>query len=523
MKKKLPVGIQTFRDIRDPKENYVYIDKTDIALSLIQNGRYYFLSRPRRFGKSLFLDTLSEIFQGNKGLFEGLSIYDQWDWSQQSPVVHISFASGEYNNRQDVLANINILLHKSSQAYNVEVEDIYKTQAGKYLQALVHALYVKYGTKVAILIDEYDKPILDNIHKEDKTAATEARDVLRGFYSAIKDSDEYLRFVFITGVSKFSKLNLFSGLNNMEDITLRHDCATITGYTHADILQHFDDYLAGADMEEVRRWYNGYNYFGEPIYNPFDILLFLSSGCEFSNYWWETGNPSFLIELLRKKPYFLPDVENIEVTEETLNALDVETIDLVALLWQTGYLTFHSKRKLVGRTIYRLKIPNLEIQISLNQLFVNTLTEIGHGMLKQQNSSAQSLLDGDLSSLRSSLIGLFAAIPYSNYTSSPISRYEGYYASVVFTFLASLGFDVTAEDTTNLGRIDMTLRAEHAVYIFEFKVDMPAESAIHQIRTKKYYEKYLSECKPVYLIGIQFSSAERNITGFEWEQFERNE
>jgi hypothetical protein len=249
MKKKLPIGIQTFEKIRDPRHNYVYIDKTGIALELIENGTYYFLSRPRRFGKSLFLDTLSEIFKGSKHLFEGLEIYDKWDWADTSPVIRISFAVGDFSSLDGINFRIKSILDENCNNLGIPQPAADMVQAGDYFKKVIRTVSEKYSAKVVILIDEYDKPILDNIHLDDKTPATDARSVLREFYSAIKDSDEFIRFVFITGVSKFSKLNLFSGLNNLNDITIDPDYATITGYTHADIQEQFTDYLGGVNLK----------------------------------------------------------------------------------------------------------------------------------------------------------------------------------------------------------------------------------------------------------------------------------
>jgi len=517
-RKKLPIGIQSFKNIRDPKENYVYIDKTSIAYQMIESGKYYFLSRPRRFGKSLFLSTLSEIFKGHKEYFEGLYIYDKWNWEEKFPVVEISFSSGGFKDIESTKTVIYKILDRNCQKLGIDKKECYSGVPGIYFQELIYSAYKKYNQKVVVLIDEYDKPVLDNIGTEDKTISYQARDILRDFYSAIKDSDPYLRFVFLTGVSKFSKLNLFSGLNNLEDITIDDRFATITGYTHDDLKEKFSDYTGDVDLEKVKKWYNGYNYFGEPIYNPFDILLFFSKGGEYKNYWWQTGNPSFLIKILKQGKHYLPDLENMVVSEEVLNAFDVEQIDILALLWQTGYLTFDKKILLIDEVNYKLKVPNLEIQKSLNALFFNYLTNMDRGYSVKRRQIIGSLLENDFNSFQQELKSLFAAIPYDNYVNNNISVYEGYYASVIFAFLSSLGFEVRTEDHTNPGRVDMTMIGPDSIFIIEFKVDMPGESAIYQIENKKYYEKYLSENKKIYLVGIQFDSEERNIVGFEWKR-----
>jgi hypothetical protein len=516
MKKKLPIGIQTFRDIRNPSDNYVYIDKTATALELIQSGRYYFLSRPRRFGKSLFLDTLSEIFKGSKHLFEGLEIYDKWDWADTSPVIRISFAVGDFSSLDGINFRIKSILDENCNNLGIPQPAADMVQAGDYFKKVIRTVSEKYSVKVVILIDEYDKPILDNIHLDDKTPATDARSVLREFYSAIKDSDEFIRFVFITGVSKFSKLNLFSGLNNLNDITIDPDYATITGYTHADIQEQFTDYLGGVNLEKVKSWYNGYNYFGEPIYNPFDILLFFSKKASFSNYWWETGNPSFLIEILKKKKHYLPELENIVVSSGTLSSFDVESIDIVALLWQTGYLTFDKEIEEAGFKSYKMKVPNVEVMQSLNTLFIDYLTGLDARLTSKQLECVRAVISADMQRLEQSIRSLFASIAHQNYSNNPVAEYEGYYASVMFTFLSSLGFHAVAEETTNLGRIDLALKAENGVFLFEFKVDAKEEAALMQIKEKKYHEKHLGS-KPVYLIGMHFCSTERNISAFDWE------
>jgi hypothetical protein len=514
MKKKLPIGIQAFEKIRDPEHNYVYVDKTRIALELLQNGTYYFLSRPRRFGKSLFLDTLSEIFKGSKHLFHGLYIYGQYDWSQTFPVINISFATGDCSTKQKLEDRIVSILKRAIGELNLDYDTCFDKQLGTFLENIIRQAYTLHGQQVVVLIDEYDKPILDNIETE---MAGEAREVLRVFYSAIKSSDQYIRFAMLTGVSKFSKLSLFSGLNNLNDITIDSKYSTITGYTHQDFIDHFAGYLNGLDLEEVRRWYNGYNFLGEPIYNPYDVLLFLSKEGKFSNYWWNTGSPSFLIKMLRTGRYYLPELENIIVGEETLNAFDVDRIDIVALLWQTGYLTFDREIRVADFISFKMKVPNIEVQNSLNALFLDYLTNLSGEARSKQLAAVQALLNGDLTSIESSIRSLFASIPYNNYVNNTIAEYEGYYASVMFVFLASLGFAIIAEDTTNRGRIDLALKVPGRTYIVEFKVDMPTETAMHQIRTKKYYEKYLAEGVEICLVGIHFSSEEKNIASMEWE------
>ena len=508
--KKLPIGIQTFSKIID--ENCYYVDKTQIALKLIQSGSFYFLSRPRRFGKSLFLDTLSEIFLGNKELFKGLYIYDKYDFKPH-PVIRISFGSGDYSlNEHQIFDEFKKIVKRNERELKVKCDenDNYKS----CFEDLIYRAYKKYNEKVVILIDEYDKPILDNITNQEK--AKTSRDILKNFYGVIKDSDRYIRFVFITGVSKFSKLNLFSGLNNLEDITINREYAEICGYSHRDLETVFKERLEGVDLETVRRWYNGYNYFGDKLYNPFDILLFISNRHEFRNYWWGTGNPSFLIDKLKEENYYIPELEHSFVSEEGLEAFDVDYIDIKALLWQTGYLTFEKYFYENERRYYKLKVPNLEIQFSLNELFIDYLTKQRHEKIKFSLNLHKCLRENNIEGFIGILKTIFSSIPYTNYANNIISRYEGYYSSVVFVYLMALGYEVIPEDITSKGRIDLTLKTKDKILIIEFKVDSK-EEPIEQIKIKRYYEKYLNENKKVYLSGIKFDSKERNIISHDIE------
>lgn len=512
MLKKLPIGIQTLSHIIE--DGYVYVDKTAIALQLIQSGKYYFLSRPRRFGKSLFLDTLKEIFEGNKALFQGLYIEDKWNFDHKYPVIRISFGTGVNKSTDDLERSIRWILSRTEN--DLELKCTQGTNSKECLEELLRQAYEKYGHKAIILIDEYDKPILDNI--TDKETARAIRDKMKDFYSVIKDNDQYLQFVFITGVSKFSKLNLFSGLNNLNDITLDARYGNICGYTHHNLLTEFGAHLAGVDMNKVQEWYNGYNYFGERVYNPFDVLLFIDKGFEFKNYWWSTGNPTFLIDLIYAKDYAVPDLENYVATEAILDSFDVDSIELEPLLWQTGYLTIKEKFTERDRIKYRLEIPNREIQHSLNDFFIDVLTTQKSEKLAIQDKIYEVLKAADLEGLKNILISMFASIPYQNFTNNKIANYEGYYASVIYAYFASLGFPTSPEDKTNQGSIDLSVLVDDKAYVFEFKVvDSPSGQALRQIKEKNYHQKYLP-FKYRYLIGMEFSRTERNIVRFEWEE-----
>ncbi len=510
--KKLPIGIQTFSKIIEG--NYLYVDKTKIALKLIEKGNYYFLSRPRRFGKSLFLDTLSEIFLGNKEYFKGLYIYDKYDFKPH-PVIKISFGSGDYSEEEIIYNELEYILQSNIKNLKVNCANIKNYKSS--FRELIETVYEKYNSKVVVLIDEYDKPILDNI--TNPKMAIKARSILRNFYGVIKDSDRYLRFAFITGVSKFSKLNLFSGLNNIEDITINPDYAEICGYTHRDLETIFKEHLECVDLELVKKWYNGYNYLGETLYNPFDILLFISNSHQFRNYWWNTGNPKFLIDKLKEDSYYIPDLENAVISEESLEAFDIDYIDIRALLWQTGYLTFDKRfTDEIGAISYKLKVPNLEVQLSLNQLLIDYLTNQRQEKTRYRLKMQDSLRKNDLKGFLETLKTIFSSIPYNNYANKIISKYEGYYSSVIFVYLMALGYDVIPEDVTNKGRIDLTLITKDKILIIEFKVDSK-EEPINQIKERKYYEKYLNKNKKIYLVGINFDSNEKNIGNYKIEDY----
>jgi len=504
---KLPIGIQTFSEIRE--ENYLYIDKTSLALELIENYKYAFLSRPRRFGKSLFLDTLRNIFEAKKELFEGLAIYDKWNWQESFPIIKIDW-SGSFKSLEETKSRALQILKNNQERLGVECE--FQDSPSGCLEELIRKTSQKYNKRVVVLIDEYDKPILDNLNNP--KLALENRDFLRGFYVMLKANDEFIRFAFLTGISKFSKANIFSGLNNISDISLKPKYATICGYTQENLENDFKEHLKGANLEQVKEWYNGYNFLGDKVYNPFDILQFIDNGFLFRNYWWESGNPSFLITLLKQKPYNIPELENITLGDELLNSFDIEQLRLEVLLFQSGYLTIDkfTNDPLFGINEYKLKVPNKEVNISLNRLFLDYLTT----NIKVDKKIVKALLEANLEEFKNIFSSLFASIAYNNYVKNQIGEYEGYYASVFYAYLAASGLTIVAEDVTSSGRIDITILLQDKVYIIEFKVGK--ESALTQIKEKKYYKKYLNQNKEIYLIGINFDKESRNIASFEWER-----
>ena len=510
--KKLPIGISTFREIRE--DDYVYIDKTKEAYEVITNYKYVFLSRPRRFGKSLFLDTLKEIFEGNKELFKGLYIYDKWDFSQKYPVIKISWA-GNFQSLETLKSRAYSIFKDNQRRLGIVCED--KEDMASCFDELIKGAYRKYNQRVVILIDEYDKPILDVI--EDIEQARKNREYLKGLYSIIKDNDAYIKFAFLTGVSKFSKASIFSGLNMLKDISLNPRFGNICGYTQKDIETCFSEHLEGVDLERVRDWYNGYYFLKDKLYNPFDILNFIEENYVFRNYWFETGTPSFLIKLIKENRYFLPRLSDIVVDDRLISSFDIEKLDIEVILYQSGYLTIDRMRqRRRGGIEYILRFPNEEVKTSFNDYIIDYLFDQTQVRSRFQDNLYDALADGDMEKFKQSLISIFASIPYTYYIKNKIEEYEGFYASVVYVYLQSLGFEIIGEDVTNHGRIDLSVSLKDKVYIIEFKVDGEKGEALRQIKDRKYHEKYLDKYNKIYLVGIEFSSKEKNVVNFEWEE-----
>ncbi|MBK1717564.1 ATP-binding protein [Thiocystis violacea] len=510
-RKKLPIGIQTFRVIREG--DWYYVDKTAFALSLIESGRHYFLSRPRRFGKSLFIDTLAELFAGSEPLFRGLAVHDRWDWSVRYPVIRLSFAAGVLHSRSDLDEKIAELLDENERRLGVKGD--YPSISGRFSE-LIRLAHEAHGEPVVVLVDEYDKPILDNLTRPE--IAGEMRDGLRNLYSVIKSADAQIRFAFLTGVSKFSKVSIFSGLNNLHDITVSREHSSICGYTEADLDTVFAPELEGLDRDRIRRWYNGYNWTGESVYNPFDLLLLLRER-QFRPWWFETGTPTFLIDLLTQRGFFTPDLARLRADEALLSAFDVDHMAPEALLWQTGYLTFTATRQIGARIEYTLGYPNLEVESALNDVLAKAL--IGHPARASELASRlyDLLFANDLAGLHRHFESLFASIPHQWHDTNPIARYEGYYASVFYSHLAALGLDLRVEDSCSAGRLDLALRFEGRIYLFEFKVVElePEGRALRQIKDRGYADKYHAEGQPIHLIGVEFSRERRGLVGFEVE------
>jgi len=518
--KKLPIGIQTFSEMIG--EGYLYVDKTAHAWKLINEGKYYFLSRPRRFGKSLFLDTLKEIFEGNEGLFKALDIHDKWDWTRRYPVIKIDFAGGVLQSREGLDRRIYRILEENAERLKVDCLRENNDIPGCFGELIRHA-HDKYAQRVVILVDEYDKPILDNI--EHPEVAVQMREGLKNLYSVMKGQDAHIQFAFMTGVSKFSKVSLFSGINQLNDITLDNRFATICGYTQHDLETTFAKHLAGVDWAELGRWYNGYGFLGEPVYNPFDILLFIEKGQSYRNYWFETGSPSFLIKLFQKNRYFLPDLESLEVSEEILDSFDVERINPVTLLFQTGYLTVERSFTRLMRLVFKLRVPNREVRLALSDQLIGGYTDLDNEKLGLQGHLYDTLAQGDVEGMVGVIKRLFAGIPWRNFTHNKLPESEGYYASVLYAFFASLNAEIVPEDLTNRGQVDLTVKLEGYTYVMEIKLEresgMATETgpnqALEQIRERGYSEKYRGEPgKGLFEVGLVFSGEARNLVRADW-------
>ena len=519
---RLPIGIQNLREIIEDK--CAYVDKTPFIEALLASGKYYFLSRPRRFGKSLFLDTLKEFFEGNEKLFKNLYIHDKWDWNKQYPVVKIDFAAGVLRNREELDIHIFEILKENQRRLGLEGE---MSSISGGFKEIIRQAHEKYGKRVVILVDEYDKPILDNIERPHVTA--EMRDGVKNLYSVMKNQDSHIRFAFMTGVSKFSKVSLFSGINQLKDITLSRKFATICGYTQNDLETTFAKHLEGVDWEELKRWYNGYSFLGGSVYNPYDILLFLSEDHDYRNYWFETGSPSFLIRLFQEKRYFLPDLEDIKVNEELLDSFDIDRINPITLLFQSGYLTISKSYQTLGESVFRLKVPNHEVRVALSNQLIGGYTDIVEQRLKYKESLFDTMKEGDLDGMIATIKRLFAAIPWRNFTKNKLPEAEGYYASVLYAFFASLNATIIPEDISNHGQVDMTIKLEGYIYVIEIKMeqkdspvaDTTENLALKQIQQRNYSEKYRNEAqKGLMEVGLVFSGKKRNLIQADWLELE---
>ena len=515
---RLPLGLQTFSEVR--KLNCAYVDKTPMAVKLAEEGKFYFLARPRRFGKSLFLDTLRNLFEGKSEWFQGLYAENNWQWGVKYPVIKLDMSGGS-DSVKALRSIVRANLLYTAKLLGVELSPT--EEPAELFQNLIRQAHERHRRQVVLLIDEYDKPIIDNIGKLELARAM--RDQLRGFYSIIKVADEHLRFVMLTGVSKFAKVSIFSGLNNLKDISLNPEYGSVCGYTEKELDRAFSEHLRGVDRDQLRRWYNGYNFLGDKlVYNPHDILHFIDRSQSFGqphfrSYWFETGTPSFVIDLIARDKLLAHQIEPAEASEELLNSSPVDKLKLMAVLFQSGYLTIDKviNSDIVGRNRYRLKYPNYSVRSALQDQIFSYYTA-GDGTVNYQAAIESALVDARLDVMESELKRLFASIASDNYRKNDIAHFEGYYAAVVYCFFVGMGFDVVTEDASNLGRVDLTIQIAGNTYVVEFKVvkrKSKSNSALQQIIQRGYAAKYSGS---VYQIGIEFSETKRNIVGFAWQQ-----
>ena len=511
-RRRLPIGIQSFRRLRETGSYYV--DKTPLIGELIERGDHYFLSRPRRFGKSLLLDTLHELFAGNEPLFQGLHIHDRWDWERAHPVVRLSFA-GNYNEPGGLERSIGKQLEIIERDAGIKRAPVSEGAPERFMD-LLNRLHRKAEKQVVVLVDEYDKPILDALGSPERAKAN--RDYLRGFYGVIKDSARHVRFTFVTGISMFSKVSLFSGLNNLENISLDPRFATICGYTDADLDEVFAPELAGLDRDEIRSWYNGYHWRGrKKVYNPFDILL-LFRNREFRPHWYETGTPTFLFETMMERALGPLDLERRVTDADQLSTFDVGNIDVDALLFQTGYLTVAKEERRNERLLLRLDYPNKEVRLSLNHGLLQHVTGRPLEVSEQGRSLCQLLADNDFEAFADQLRSLLAGIPCQWHGQPELARYEAWYAGILYASFRTIGADLRVEDASHRGRADMVLLHGGQVFILEFKMarndedaDAAMVRAMAQIRERGYAEKYRDRGEPIHQVGVVFGPEQRNL------------
>ncbi|MEZ4983510.1 MAG: AAA family ATPase [Saprospiraceae bacterium] len=479
---------------------------------MLDSGKYFFLSRPRRFGKSLLLATMNELYCGAKELFEGLWIYDQWDWeANQRPVVWLKFASQGIKS-MGLVPGIHNMLDSEAARLGVVLEASDYSQKFKQLLELVSQ---KHGQKVVLLIDEYDKPIIDFL--EDIPLAEANRDVLKSFYSILKDSGILLEKIFITGVSAFSKVSIFSDLNHLTNLTIKEVAHTLLGITHAELELYFTSTLQRiADKrkltlkeinDQTAHWYNGYSWGGEErVYNPFSLLSFLNSG-EFHNFWFETGTPTFLVKEMRKQYYY--NVKRTRTTENRLTAFDVAQLNPITVLFQTGYLTI--VEYVPEDRLYTLDYPNMEVRQSLEQ---NLLSDYLNFPLEDPQVRVVNLRDAlrqqDIDTVITILNSLLAEIPGELWQ----GQTEHFYHAVVHLSFSLLGTYIRSEARSARGRCDALVETADHIYIFEFKLDQTAQAAMQQIHDKGYLTPYADSHKKVVAIGANFSSETKQIE--EW-------
>ncbi len=511
---KLPIGIQTFSEIRD--RNLLYIDKTKQIHGILTSGKYFFLSRPRRFGKSLLLSTMHSLYEGRKDLFEGLWIADKWNWEKTYPVIHIQFASQGYRTIGLEKAVFQ-MIEQVAKFLNISLES--EGFSSRFKELIQKAAENSPSKKAVVLIDEYDKPIIDYL--DDIPQATENRKILKSFYSVLKDSDPYLELVFITGVSRFAKTSIFSDLNNLQNLTLDETAVDLLGITYQEVEQYFTErlhFLAQKKKttfddlhEQMRYWYNGYSWDGAlKVYNPFSLLSFMKAG-QFQNYWFETGTPTFLINLMVNRKVF--QIENLRVPDTTLSSYDIEYLQTPTLLFQTGYLTI---LRTYPMGVYELTYPNKEVKMSLEEHLLNKYTNDTSGKGRVHALQiAEYFKTEEIEQVIKTINGVFATIPYQLWQKDN----ETFYHALIHLTFSLVGVFIQSEINSSNGRLDAMIETVDAIYIIEFKLDKSADLALQQIQTKNYFAPYQSSLKKKVGIGINFSKELKAVEHYKLKEF----
>lgn len=517
---KLPVDVQTFEIMRE--EPYIYVDKTRHIARMLDEGRYYFLSRPRRFGKSLLVSTLRCVFQAKKHLFEGLWLTEhaQWEW-QEYPVILIDFSNVSNRTPDELRHDLHTRLSEQARIYGLSLsEESLTAQFSECVLALHHAT----GMPVVVLIDEYDKPIIDHLGRgaRELQIAEANRDILKTFFGVLKSGElaPILRFVFLTGISRFSKVSIFSELNNLIDLSMERAYAEVLGYTQSELETSFKEAITAWAAErgcpfseivdELTRQYNGYRFTTAEsrVYNPFSILRALRNH-DFRDYWFESATPTFLVNLLREKRYDLPKIQGLEVGQSIFTSFDLAHLRPEALLFQTGYLTITD----VDRNLYTLDYPNQEVRHAFTEALLFELANDASVDIHSHVLRLPRYLtnDGAHETFFTSMQAIFAAIPYDIQS----KRDEAYYHTMFYLIMSAAGMPARSSVLTCDGRIDLLLEFRDRVYIIEFKCNQSAEAAIQQIRTKQYAAPYRETGKAITLLGLNFDTTTRNLA--EWK------
>ena len=510
---KYPLGIQSFEKIRN--DGYLYLDKTDMVYNLVIKGTYYFLSRPRRFGKSLLISTLEAYFKGEKELFEGLAIAGKEKEWKEYPVLKLSLNVDDYQSAQVLINVLNDAIDFWCNQYSLTIDG---ESPSLRFKNLISNLYKNTGRKVVVLVDEYDKPLLQTM--EDKDLQTQIRDQLKAFYGILKPLDEYIQFGFFTGVTKFSKVSVFSDLNNLTDISMDARYVELCGITEKEIQNKLDsevgemaeanDISKTTCYEKLKVYYDGYHFESNTvgIYNPYSLLNALSSKT-FKGFWFETGTPSFLVELLKRTSYPLDSLGKVELTVDVLGNIDTIDQSPVPMLYQSGYLTLRGYDK--EFEMYQLGFPNQEVERGFTRFLVPYYTNLksDQGQLFVANF-VKELRAGKVKAFMKRLESLFADGDYQ-----VTGNAELYFQNVVWVIFKMIGFYTEVERHTTDGRMDMLIKTSDNIYIFEFKLDKSADEALQQIEDKQYAKSFEQDGLRIYKIGVNFSTETRRIEGWK--------